>query len=167
MIPPFGTNHISAGAWKARVMLALLVVLAGASGCGSGQSQPAATATQKAETTRRSLRERDELSVRHLVTAYYRAFAARDWTGVCATLSPRARARFARKAGSCGRIYASTARPSAVKATRHMRAGPVTVHGDRATAAIEAFGGRVDTLYAARIHGRWWLIVKRAAKGAP
>src|SRR3954454_15354425 len=78
MIPPFDTNHIAAGAWKARVMLALLVVLAGASGCGSGQSQPAATATQRVDTTTtRSPRERDELSVRHLVTAYYRAFAAR------------------------------------------------------------------------------------------
>src|SRR3954471_24981535 len=113
MIPPFGTDHISAGAWKARVRLALVVVLAGASGCGAEQRQPAATATQGTHTTKRSAGDRDELSVRHLVTAYYRAFAARDWTGVCATLSPRARARFARKAGSCERIYASTARPGA------------------------------------------------------
>lgn len=97
---------------------------------------------------------------------YLEAFKKGDWKGVCATLTPKARQRLARKAGSCPAAYAKN-KPSSAK---YMLVSEVDVKGDRAVVTV-SFNGIVDQkpefkMYAARMDGEWLLYIKRAAKGA-
>lgn len=147
---------------------ALLVLLVLAAGCGSNDEQSPRPADTGARTTAERA-ESDEVQLRKLAIEYWDAVAERDWERVCATLSPRARARLGRKAGSCERAYRTTAKPQASKTARELTAGEVKVRGDRATVEITLRGDdeTIQTLHAAKIDGRWWVYIKRAAKGAP
>jgi hypothetical protein len=144
-----------------------LLVLALLAGCGSdddGSSRPAETGQR----TTAEQPETDEVQIRRLAIEYQDAVARRDWAGMCEMLSPRARARLDRKAGSCERGFRTTVTDAAVKQARETTAGAVKVRGDRATVAITLLGDdtTLTTLHAAKIDGRWLFYIKRAAKGA-
>ena len=148
----------------------MLTLAALVAGCGSDDEEngSAQTRTQPQTQTQERSATSDETQVRELASRYLEAFKKRDWKAVCATLSPKARQRFARKAGSCPAVYRQAATGPIDK---YLLVSEVHVDGDRAT--VELNGGGVpgakaeEKYYAAKIDGKWWLYIKRAAKGAP
>lgn len=153
-----------------RATVLLLVTLVPAA-CGSNENERASarTATQTATSTRTQEGATDETQLRSLATRYVKAVFKRDWKKVCATLSPSARARLARKAGSCEAVYKSTPRAGS-RSTKDLLPTEVRKRGDRATVLMGVNGvgdGDPYKLYAAKLDGRWWLYIRRAAKGAP
>ena len=91
---------------------------------------------------------------------------------MCATLSPKARDRFARKAGSCPALYRQQ-NPKKNPADKYLMVSRVRMKGDDRATVDVGFGGGTDKedhafkLYASKIDGEWFLYIKRAAQGAP
>ncbi len=106
--------------------------------------------------------------MRQLGTKYLEAYHERDWKTLCSTLTEGARARLARKAGSCPAAYKDS--PKVPKRVAKGEAVmDVKVNGDRATLTIGNYYGDVQPqpkMYAAKVDGEWLLYIKRAAKGA-
>lgn len=155
-------------------LLALTMVTACGDDEGGGREEksadraPASSTATTTEDQRAPVGDADQRAVRKLAKEYYAAYADADWQGVCKTLSPRARARLKRKGGSCAEVFRSTSTKKARQAVRGAIANTVEVDGDRATAALQADGVPLpEKLYAAKIEGRWRIVIKRAASGAP
>lgn len=91
-----------------RALLLIVGVLTLLSACGSDEEERAAPAGTQARTQERT-GVTDQTQIRALGTKYIEAYAKKDWKTVCSTLSPRARARFKRKAGSCRNVYVKRA----------------------------------------------------------
>lgn len=155
-----------------RVVIALLLAHSLATaGCGADdEPERKAARTETQPRTEDQTPDPDEAEIRKLANDYYRAYEKRDWKGVCDTLSPRAQARLARKAqSSCEQAYREASKPAAVRGARDLVPGLIRVSGDRATVQM-TLRGSSDTivkLYAAKLDGRWWVYIKRAAQGAP
>ena len=154
-----------------RGLLLSLLAVALVAGCGGDDDErdSAAPQTQQQTTTQERTGVTDKTQIREVASRYLEAYAKGDWKKVCATLSPKARARFARKGGSCVQVYKDTAKRH--KTDKYMLVSRVRVDGDRATVDV-SFGGSQEEkpdfkMYAAKIDGKWWLYIKRAAKGAP
>ncbi len=151
-----------------RALVPALLALALAAGCGGDDEQQSAAPAETEQQTQTQSGPSDQTQIREVASRYLEAYAKGDWKKLCATLSPKARARFARKGGSCVQVYRDTAKRH--KTDKYMLVSRVRVDGDRATVDV-SFGGSQEEkpefkMYAAKIDGRWWLYIKRAAKGA-
>lgn len=153
-------------------MLRAIVLIVGAftllAACGSDENERAAPAETQARTQEKT-GVTDQTQIRALGTKYIEAYAKKDWGTVCSTLSPRARARFKRKAGSCQKVY-EQAPAKSVRFAKDQEIMDVRMRGDdRAVMTIGThYSDRVEgRMYAAKLDGRWFLYIKRAAQGAP
>ena len=138
-------------------------------GCGSDDEERSPRGEPQTQTQARPAIS-DQTQIREVASRFLEAYAKGDWKGVCATLSPKARARFARKAGSCPALYRETARRD--KTDKSLLVSRVRLKGENRAIANVSFGGSQEgrqafKLYAAKIEGKWFLYIKRAAKGAP
>ncbi len=154
---------------------AALLAAGALAGCGSDSADDQASQRPEADTQARTQPKpkgpTDAVQVRKLVLRYTNAVGERDWRAVCATLTPGARERLARKAGSCPKSYRTTPR-EASRYSKELLPNKVRINGDRATVTATPYGvgpddRPEDKYYAAKINGRWWLVIKRAAGGAP
>ncbi len=153
-----------------RPLLTTLVIGAGVAGCGDGAEQRqtlARTSERPVSADERPLT--DQVKLRRLAERYLSALRANDPEGLCATLTPRAQARLARKAGSCPASYRQVLTPQARRDARGLRVDHADINGDRARIGIALpTSSQADLYYyAAKLDGRWRLYIRRAAKGAP
>jgi hypothetical protein len=158
-----------------RVSVPVLLVAVALIGCGGGSdadppaaatppsgSAPAATSQAAPATTTASVPS-DADQIKAVADRYVDAFAAKDWTTVCATLTPESRARV-EGAGAvtgtgttCSEIFAATAEGARPRDRPDL--SKLQINGDQAEAAdaVPDRGDGSTTARYQRVDGVWLL----------
>ncbi len=128
------------------------LALAGCGGSGNDREAARSTATPRPVATN----EPRTQAIREVANRYLAEFAAKDWTGVCATLVPSERRYFDRLAGSCEKVFRNNDAGS-LRVLRDSRAGEIRIGPHQAVIEVNELGWREPLLYlyAIQEQGRW------------
>jgi hypothetical protein len=141
---------------RAAAALVTICLAVGLSACGGGDSDQPDAATPSA----------DAAAIVRVTDKYVKAFAAKDWRGVCQTRARDERRQFAQLGGSCVGAFKAIEAAGRADAAGDLlrraraRAAAVEVHGSHARVPLYQPGREkpVTTLFAERASGHWLLV---------